>query len=137
MLRALWPEIVAAARARSPILGQALEAASPASLTGNVVGVEARAGEEFLVQGALSRQAAVIEEILAERLPGKPAIRLVRADASPEAKVMAPQDLRATELDRIRRMDPTLDVAATELFEDGAYVLPREGTGDRIRFGNR
>ncbi len=108
-----WAEIVGLARDRSRMLGEALELATPQSVSGGTILIQPTPGHEFLVEGALARHGPLMQEILAGRFAGNPRIQI---QASPAASVVAPpRDLRAAELERIRRLDPALDVAATEL----------------------
>lgn len=107
---AAWPEIVAQARERSHMLGEALEAALPGVLAGSTLELEARPGQEFLVQGALERYGAVVEEILAARFSAPLSVRW-----APRGSPVVPGDLREAELERLRRRDPALDAAVTEL----------------------
>jgi len=119
-LIAAWPEIVSAAKDKSPLLGQALEAARPVTVEKGVVRLTASPDQAVLIEG-LRRQVGIIDELLAVRFtaPGP-----IRAQVSVEApsgtpaerpKRMTDEVLRAERLDRLRRLDPALDTAADEL----------------------
>ena len=129
-LRALWPEIVEQARERSRIVGEALESVVPASWDGTVLELEATSGQEFLIEGALARQPALVVEILGSRLERSPTVRLVKGTQGGDDKPQPSNDLRSSELERIRRLDKALDVAATELdLEIVDDRLPRSPRG--------
>jgi hypothetical protein len=112
------------------MVGEALESASPASWDGTSLELEPTSGQEFLVEGALVRHGALVVEILASRLGSKPAVKLAKGTGLKEGKSPPPNDLRSTELERIRRLDKALDVAATELdLEIVDDRLPRSPKG--------
>jgi DNA polymerase-3 subunit gamma/tau len=113
-IRTLWPEIVGLARERSRMVGEALEGAVPVAISGTVIELEAQAGQEFLLQGALARHGAIVQEILGSRLGGPLTVRVARGGGENPGS-NPPGDLRAAELTRLRRLDPALDAAATEL----------------------
>ena len=117
-LTAAWPDIVAAAREKSILLGQALAVTTPAAVGNGEVRLRAGAGDAILVEG-LQRQLSVIDELLGSRF-GKPVKVLVAIDPAPSLQAGSPKRmtdevLRAERLDRIRRLDPALDTAANEL----------------------
>jgi DNA polymerase-3 subunit gamma/tau len=129
-LRALWPEIVEQARERNRIVGEALGSALPASWDGTVLELEATAGQEFLVEGALARHPALVVEILGSQLERRPTVRLLKGSSASDVKSLHSNDLRSSELERIRRLDKALDVAATELdLEIVDDRLPRSPRG--------
>jgi len=111
---AAWNDIVGQARDRSRMLGEALEVATPSSVNASLIGIQASIGNEFLVEGALARHGPLVEEILAGWFTGRPRIR-VESGTNAAGAPVPPRDLRSAELERIRRIDPALDVAATEL----------------------
>ncbi len=134
-----WPDIVARARDRNRMLGEALEGATPCSVRGNVIGVQPSPGNEFLVEGALTRHGPLVEEILGGRFGGTTRIE-VESGAADKAPA-PPRDVRAAELERIRRIDPALDVAATELdleiVDDRLPRISRRRVAPGGRGGNR
>jgi DNA polymerase-3 subunit gamma/tau len=113
-----WPEIVAAARARSNLLGQALEATTPSGVSGGEVQLRAPVEHAVLVEG-LQRQLPVLDELVGSHFGVPVKVRVaVEAPAGGPAqrpKRMTDETLRAERLDRIRRLDPALDTAANEL----------------------
>ena len=112
------------------MVGEALESASPASWDGSVVELEAVPGQEFLLEGALARHSALVVEILGSRLGARPTIKVRKDPGSRDDKPSPVNDLRASELERIRRLDRALDVAATELdLEIVDERLPRSPKG--------
>ena len=129
-LRAAWPEIVEQARERSRMVGEALESASPASWDGASLELEPTSGQEFLIESALARQGALVVEILASRLGSRPAVKIAKGSGMNDDKSLSHTDLRISELERIRRLDKALDVAATELdLEIVDDRLPRSPKG--------
>ncbi|HTL05498.1 MAG TPA: DNA polymerase III subunit gamma/tau [Gemmatimonadales bacterium] len=117
-LMGAWPEIVAAARERSNLLGQALEATTPSGVSGSEVQLRAPVEHAVLVEG-LQRQLPVLDELVGSRFGVRVKVRVaVEAPAGgpvPRPKRMTDETLRAERLDRIRRLDPALDTAANEL----------------------
>jgi len=114
----LWPELVAAAREKSILLGQALAVTTPVAVGNGEVRLRAGAGDAILVEG-LQRQLSAIDDLLGSRF-GKPVKVLVAIDPAPSLQTGSPKRmtdevLRAERLDRIRRLDPALDTAANEL----------------------
>jgi hypothetical protein len=126
----LWPEIVEQAREQKRMVGEALEAATPVSWQGAVIELETAPGQEFLVEQALGRNGAMIVEILGSRLGKVATIKLLKGARPDEGKAQPVNDLRSSELERIRRLDKALDVAATELdLEIVDERLPRSPKG--------
>jgi DNA polymerase-3 subunit gamma/tau len=117
-LLSAWPDIVAAARERSILLGQALCAAPPVTAGNGEVRLAATPDDAHLVQG-IERQRGVVEELLGSRFAGPIRVLVTQAGAEPPAvsppKRMTAEGLRAERLDRLRRQDPALDSAADEL----------------------
>jgi DNA polymerase-3 subunit gamma/tau len=91
-LRALWPDIVAAARAEKPMLASALEDAEPAACDGAAVRLRALGGNPMTVEG-LARGRVPIEAIIA-RFVGSP-VRLALADAPAPNRNDAPVPSRS------------------------------------------
>ena len=117
-LLSAWPDIVAAARERSVLLGQALAAAPPVTAGNGEVRLASAPDDAHLVQG-IERQLGVVEELLGARFVGAIRVRVTVAGAEAPAvsppKRMTAERLRAERLDRLRRQDPALDSAADEL----------------------
>jgi DNA polymerase-3 subunit gamma/tau len=134
-LAAAWQEIVAAARDRSYLLGEALAGATPVEVTERAVRLAMVPGQEVLVEG-IQRQIAVVEELLASRLSGASGSRRkvqievaapVGGSGQPRPKRLTDEALRAERLRQLRASDPALDVAADaldlEIVDEGP--LPR------------
>jgi len=113
-----WPGLIAAARERSILLGQALAVTTLLSAGGGAVQLQAGADQAVLIEG-LQRQLGVIEELLAAQFgsPVKVRVSLEAPAAGPAArpKRLTDEGLRAERLDRLRKLDPALDLAANEL----------------------
>ncbi|HLB53968.1 MAG TPA: hypothetical protein VJK71_02585, partial [Gemmatimonadales bacterium] len=92
-----------------------LEATLPAGIVGGRIELQAAPGREVLVEG-LKRQIAVVEELISQRV-GAPIRVHVRVGGGGlgSRNQLIHNDLRASELERIRRLDPALNAAADEL----------------------
>ena len=118
-LTAAWPEIVEAARGRSILLGQALEATPPGFVADGEIRLVVSPDHSVLATG-IQRQVGIVEELV-QRHFGVPAKVIV--SASPAAGAEPPERpkritdlaLRTEKLERLRRLDPALDTAANEL----------------------
>ncbi len=115
-LTAAWPDIVAAARAESPLLGTALGATMPDTV------VPPRLGLRFTDQDAglaltLERQKERLAALLVKIVGGP--VDLVVADSDAAAaqppKRLSAEGLRADRLKGLRGRDPALDAAAEAL----------------------
>jgi DNA polymerase III subunit gamma/tau len=117
-LTAAWPEIIAAARERSILLGQALAATTIADAGHGEVRLTALPDDAVLAEG-VERQLAVVEELIRARFSGPVRVRVAGGAGSdvPAArpKRLTGEGLRSERLDRLRRLDPALDAAANEL----------------------
>ena len=117
-ITARWPDLVAAVRERSVLIGEALAATTPAGFEAGELRLSAAPDRALIVEG-VTRQRALVEEVLAEVL-GVP-VRIAMAvgpAATPQAtrhKRLTDNDLRAEKLARIRKLDPSLDIAADAL----------------------
>ncbi len=112
-----WPDLVIAARARSLLLAQALEAANPAMVQDGQIQLTAASEHAHLVEG-LQRQLSVIDELIGARFGTRVRVRV--GLAAPPVESAPPQRLteevlRSERLDRLRRLDPALDTVANEL----------------------
>ncbi|NOT06721.1 MAG: hypothetical protein HOP28_00805, partial [Gemmatimonadales bacterium] len=113
-----WPDLVNAVRERSFLLGQALDAATPAAFADGALRLTL-SGEHALQMEGIQRQVAMVEEFVATRFRG-PIRVTVGIEGSTTAPPPAPkritnEGLRAERLDRLRKLDPALDAAANEL----------------------
>jgi len=113
-----WPQIIAAARERSILLGQALAVTFPSAVGNGEVQLRAPADQAVLVEG-LQRQLVVLDELVGSRFGTRVKARVL-LDAPPggqteRPKRMTDEVLRAERLDRLRKLDPALDTAANEL----------------------
>jgi hypothetical protein len=118
-LLAAWPEIVEAARARSILLGQALEVTPPGFVAGGEIRLAATPNHAVQVEG-IQRQLGVVEELVQSHFGVRARVIVAAAPAAgtepPERpKRITDEVLRAEKLERLRRLDPTLDTAANEL----------------------
>ena len=117
-ITAQWPDLVAAVRERSVLIGEALAATSPAGFDAGELQLTAAPDRALIVEG-VTRQRGLVEEVLAGVL-GVP-VRIAMAvgpAAIPQAtrhKRLTDSDLRAEKLARIRKLDPSLDIAADAL----------------------
>ncbi len=115
-LTAAWPEIVEAARGRSILLGQALEATPPGSVAAGEIRLVAGPDGAVLVEG-IQRQIGVVEELVQSRFGVRARIVVAAPGTNPpeRPKRITDQTLRTEKLERLRRLDPALDTAANEL----------------------
>jgi hypothetical protein len=117
-LLSAWPDIIADARERSILLGQALGAMTPAAAGDGVVRLTAHPADEHAVEG-VHRQLGVVQELIAARFGGPVRIAAAIEDPAtgpaPPPKRMSGEALRAERLHRLRRLDPALDRAADAL----------------------
>ena len=113
-----WAQVVAAARERSILLGQALAVTAPADLTNGQLELRATPDQAILLEG-LRRQLAVVDELISSRFETPVRVRLL-VDAPSERSGERPnritdESLRAERLERLRALDPALDTVANEL----------------------
>ena len=100
------------------LIGEALAATSPAGFDAGELQLTAAPDRALIVEG-VTRQRGLVEEVLAGVL-GVP-VRIAMAvgpAAIPQAtrhKRLTDSDLRAEKLARIRKLDPSLDIAADAL----------------------
>ncbi len=119
-LRALWPQVVAGARARSPMLGTLLEASDVVGVDGTTVHIRLREANPVHAEG-LARQRDVLAEVLARHVAAP--VRVALEDAGPAAAAPAgapPARLteaaaREARLRRLRAKDPGLGAAVDAL----------------------
>lgn len=117
-LLGVWGDLVAAARAQSPLLGEVLAVARPASVAAPVVTLALDAEHAVMQEGLLQRRSA-IEGLLAARLGGPVELKVVGAamgtpsQGRPER--LSEVGLKADRLRRLREKDAALDLAADEL----------------------
>jgi DNA polymerase-3 subunit gamma/tau len=116
-LTAAWPDLVLAARARSNLLGQALEATTPVLVQGGQVQLIAAPEQAVLVDG-LQRQLQVLDELIGSHFATRVKVRVTlgtTSSGSEPPKRLTDEVLRSERLDRLRRLDPALDTVANEL----------------------
>ena len=111
-----WPEIIASARERSILLGEALGASTPAAVTQGTVQLRAAADDAVLMEG-LQRQLPVLDALLGAHFgrPVRVQVAVESKSGGERPKRMSEEVIRAERLDRLRRLDPALDTAANEL----------------------
>jgi DNA polymerase-3 subunit gamma/tau len=127
-VRALWPEIVAAAKTEKPMVANALEDAEPASLEGDVVRLRPLGGNPLTSEG-LTRNRPVVEAIVG-RILGRPvAVALAAGSAGggrrgagtpsqsapPPPPRLTASGAKAERLKALRKRDPSLDSAIDSL----------------------
>ncbi len=118
-LQAAWPEIAAAAKATSVLLGEALAAAQVVAVEAPIVTLEF-APEASMMREGVERQKALVQDLIQARVGSPVSVRLGGPTAEPDATAPKPRRLsgeamKAEKLERFRRIDPILDLAATEL----------------------
>ncbi|HEU5219502.1 MAG TPA: DNA polymerase III subunit gamma/tau [Gemmatimonadales bacterium] len=118
-LLAAWPVIVEAARSRSILLGQALEATPPGSVARGEIRLVANPDHAVLVEG-IQRQAGVVVELVEAHFGVRARVLVAPAavagnEPAERPKRITDQALRTEKLERLRRLDPALDTAANEL----------------------
>ena len=117
-LRAVWPQIVADARVRAPMLGSLLSEAQVAAVEGRVVTLRpASAGHGE----GLDRQREVIAQVIGRYVTEAPRVKLA-AGAAGERVATSERPVRLTEqganaerLKMLRAKDPTLSAAVDAL----------------------
>jgi DNA polymerase-3 subunit gamma/tau len=118
-IREAWPSVVAAVRAESRFLGEALAATQPSGAAPPELRVT-MAEANPLLHERLEQQAATVERLLSTRVGGPVRLRIAVAEqaeserASPAAR-MSESGIRAARLKGLRERDPALDAAADEL----------------------
>ncbi len=113
-LIAAWESIVTRGREQGSFLGAALAACEPSGIEGNVVRLQLTE-ENPMYREALDRQSGAVDAIISA-VAGTAA----RVEVAPPANAARPERLteegvRAERLSKVRKKDPTLDVAATVL----------------------
>jgi DNA polymerase-3 subunit gamma/tau len=121
--RAAWPDIVAAAKAAKPMVGNALEDAQPVSCEGGVIRLHCLGGNPLTREG-LSRNRQAVEAVIGRVLGTSVKVVLAEADAAalsgapgpptPPRRVSA-TGAKAERLQALRKRDPSLDSAIDSL----------------------
>ncbi len=109
-----WESVVSRGRELGSFLGAALSVCTPVSIEGNVVRLELTE-ENPMYREALDRQSGAVDAIISA-IAGTPA----RVDIAPPVSAARPERLteeavRMERLTKVRKKDPSLDVAATVL----------------------
>ncbi|HEU5048770.1 MAG TPA: DNA polymerase III subunit gamma/tau [Gemmatimonadales bacterium] len=116
-MRGAWPSIVAAVRAESRFLGEALAGTAPAAVAPPDLTVAMREPNPLLHE-RLEQQATAVEAVVAARVGARVRLRIsveAEPDAEPPGRRMSESGIRAARLKGLRERDPALDVAADEL----------------------
>jgi len=118
-LQSAWPDIVAAGRSRSVMLGEALSVARVVAVEPPAVSLDFPADGAVMREG-VERQRGVVEQLIGARVGRPVELRLgppsvVPAQAPPQSRRLSGDAMKAEKLARFRRMDPALDLAADEL----------------------
>ena len=115
-LSAAWPDIIAAARAESPLLGTALSATEPATVAPPRLILrltDADAGLALTLERQRERLAALFRRLL--NAPVELAVAEREGNQNQAPKRLSAEGLRADRLKGLRGRDPALDVAAEAL----------------------
>jgi DNA polymerase-3 subunit gamma/tau len=118
-IREAWPALVAAVRAESRFLGEALAATKPSGAEPPELRVT-MAEPNPLLHERLEQQAATIERIVSARVGGPVRLRIsveapFESERESPATRMSESGIRAARLKGLRDRDPALDAAADEL----------------------
>jgi len=115
-LRGAWETIIARGREHGSFLGAALSACRPLRVEGNTVVLELTDDNPIHREG-IERQRAGVEAVLSE-VAGVAATVTVAgaaAESAPRPTRITPEGARAERLQKVRKKDPALDVAANVL----------------------
>ena len=118
-IRAAWPAMIAAVRAQSRFLGEALAATHPVTLDLPWLSV-LMPEPNPLFADTLQEQAGKVEEVLSRSLGHQVRLRVTAPEAAMatppvRARRMSESSLKAERLREFRSKDPTLDTAADAL----------------------
>lgn len=115
-LRALWPQVVADARARSQMLGTLLAQTEVASVDGGTVAVRLLGDNATYIDG-LERQRDVLVQLLSRYVADPLRVIVAPKGAGPAAKParLTPEAVRADRLAQLRASDPSLSAAVDAL----------------------
>jgi DNA polymerase III subunit gamma/tau len=118
-IRAAWPAMIAAVRAQSRFLGEALAATQPVSLDPPWLSV-LMAEPNPLLADSLQEQAGKVEEVLGRSLGQEVRLRVTAPETSAPTQPVRPRrmsesSLKAERLREFRSQDPALDTAADAL----------------------
>jgi len=118
-IREAWPAVIAAVRAESRFLGEALAATQPAAAEPPELRVT-MAEPNPLLHERLEQQAATVERVVSARVGGPVRLRIAldapsEAERESPATRMSETGIRAARLKGLRARDPALDAAADEL----------------------
>ena len=118
-IREAWPAVIAAVRAESRFLGEALAATQPTAAEPPELRVT-MAEPNPLLHERLEQQAATVERVVSARVGGPVRLRIAldapaEAERESPATRMSESGIRAARLKGLRARDPALDAAADEL----------------------
>jgi len=114
LLIAAWEQVVSSGREQGSFLGAALAVCTPVGIEGKTVRLELTE-ENPMYREALERQSGALDTIISD-VVGTP----VRVEVTPAGSAARPERLteeavRTERLTKVRKKDPSLDVAATVL----------------------
>ncbi|MDZ4675717.1 MAG: DNA polymerase III subunit gamma/tau [Gemmatimonadota bacterium] len=118
-LQGAWPDLVLSAKGKSVLLGEALAVAQVVAVDPPAVTLEF-APEATVMREGVERQRALVQELIQARVGAAVSVRFGGAATEPDSPAARPrrlsgEALKAEKLERFRRIDPLLDLAATEL----------------------
>jgi hypothetical protein len=113
-IRSVWPDIVAEARAKTPLLGSLLAEAEVVAVDGRMVTL--RPGHAVHAEG-LERQRETIAQSVGRYVSEAPRVRIgeTRGPAAPGPERMTEDRANAERLKSLRAKDPTLSAAVDAL----------------------
>jgi DNA polymerase-3 subunit gamma/tau len=109
-----WETVVARGRDQGSFLGAALAACKPMRVDGQLVVLELT-DENPIHREALDRQRAAVEQILSAVAGAAARVQVAPPASAAKPVRLTEEGARAERLQKVRKKDPTLDVAATVL----------------------
>ncbi|HMU60754.1 MAG TPA: hypothetical protein PKA66_03155, partial [Gemmatimonadales bacterium] len=113
-LIAAWETVVARGRDQGSFLGAALLVCTPVGIQGNVVRLEL-SEENPMYREALDRQSGAVDEIISAVVGAPARVEVAPAVTAARPERLTEEAVRTERLTKVRKKDPSLDVAATVL----------------------